>query len=194
MAGPGPLDAAFERFASGVSAIFRQWTALRLAVDHCDNPDAPQIAAQMESDLISWFREEGPQAEIYSDEVDEFLFETLAQELCADVQDGSPTEVARLTCSMFKECMALDFTSVLKAEQAAARGAASSASREVVPALPPPPADSEAMAEDMDEGDAPDAAPATPAPLPAPRPPRGPKKPTAAVDADGWQTVGPRRG
>jgi len=51
-----------------------------------------------------------------------------------------------------------------------------------------------AMAEDMDEGDAPDAAPATPAPLPAPRPPRGPKKPTAAVDADGWQTVGPRRG
>jgi len=91
-----------DSFKVAVSAIFRNWTALQLAVNQgAAGPHSASIASWMIDATVQWFREN---KDLERDEVEDFLAEILNNEFNLVVEDGSIREVSSLVCEFFQLC------------------------------------------------------------------------------------------
>eukprot|EP01006_Ploeotia_vitrea_P001342 TRINITY_DN104652_c0_g1_i1.p1 TRINITY_DN104652_c0_g1~~TRINITY_DN104652_c0_g1_i1.p1 ORF type:complete len:189 (-),score=30.47 TRINITY_DN104652_c0_g1_i1:155-721(-) len=186
------MDDRCQKFSAGAAAIFSTWTALRLSIDNSSNPNAEQMATDLQADVIDWFVQEGATNEIMPDELQDFLESVFDRELHTDVEDGSIRQVSEMLCSMFKQCFAGDYTLVTKALQVQYGGNQSKVEEKLwggVPIIPgtkiadddedEPTEDNKETTEMEEDG----------APAPKEKPKRR-RKPKPQADADGWTTVG----
>jgi len=89
-------------FNTAVDAIFKNWSALQLAVSH--GSGGPQSAAKAEWMIEvteNWFYEN---KELNPYEVTDFLEDIINQEFNLIINDGSSDEIGRLLCEYFVLC------------------------------------------------------------------------------------------
>lgn len=87
----------YQYFVIGVSAVFQQWTALRLVVNHCD----PNAGNTLYNEVVQWFLRDG---EVYSDELELFLEDFFSQERSVILEDDSAKEVGDILQAMYCDC------------------------------------------------------------------------------------------
>jgi len=89
-------------FGTAISAIFKNWTALQLAVNHnAGGPQSKEKAEWMEESLETWFYQ-NKDLEPY--EVEEFLGDIIEAEFQLQIDDGSLREVGCKVCEFFRIC------------------------------------------------------------------------------------------
>eukprot|EP01035_Chromulina_nebulosa_P017324 gene17324-22865_t len=106
-----------EMFSLGMNSIFRQWTALDLAIHHgWGGPSSLNKVNDMFNEIFELFQ--GPER-VYKDDVSLILedyLETFFNTIC---EDGSPDEVGDILVNMWRKCCDGDFTfveSIIKKE------------------------------------------------------------------------------
>lgn len=95
----------YQYFVSGVSAVFQQWTALRLVIDHCD----PNAGITLYNEIVQWFLRDG---EVYSDELELFLEDFFSQARSVILEDDSAKEVGDILQAMYCDCCVGNYAKV----------------------------------------------------------------------------------
>ena len=91
-----------QNFHVSVDAIFKNWTALQLAVSQgAGGTQSKEIADWMVDALVQWFNE-NENLEPY--EVTEFLEQIINQEFNLIVDDGSTDQIGTTVCEFFQLC------------------------------------------------------------------------------------------
>lgn len=99
---------ADKYFKEGLGSIFRQWTALELAVHHqWGGPSSAERAAALQKEILDLFA--GPD-KIYKDDVTIVLEDFLETNFNTICEDGSPDELGDLLVTMYRQCGEGDFT------------------------------------------------------------------------------------
>ena len=94
----------------GIASVFRQWTALELAIFHqWGGPKPEEVIAEMEQELMAMFT--GPE-KIYKDDVAFILEDYMEAHFNTMLEDGSPDEIGELLCDMWRKCCVGDFEAV----------------------------------------------------------------------------------
>lgn len=94
----------------GMSSVFRQWTALELAIFHqWGGPKPEEVITEMQQELMAMFT--GPE-KIYKDDVAFILEDYMEAHFNTMLEDGSPDEIGELLCEMWRKCAAGDFEMV----------------------------------------------------------------------------------
>jgi len=89
-------------FRTAITAIFKNWTALQLAVNHnAGGLQSKEKAEWMEESLETWFYEN---KDIEPYEVEEFLGDIIEAEFQLQIDDGSLREVGCKVCEFFSIC------------------------------------------------------------------------------------------
>lgn len=89
-------------FHASVDAIFKNWTALQLAVSQgAGGTQSNAIADWMVDAVVQWFKENENLAPY---EVTEFLEQIINQEFNLIVDDGSTDEIGTTVCEFFQLC------------------------------------------------------------------------------------------
>ncbi|KAI3922488.1 hypothetical protein MKX01_006177 [Papaver californicum] len=89
--------------AEGIYLILSRWTALQLALEYrsYDNFSC-QKAEQLHADIFSWFTQS---KELYIDDLEKVLEESMSESFDTDVDDESIGEVALHLMIMHEECL-----------------------------------------------------------------------------------------
>lgn len=176
---PITSEQSFSAFKEGLGSVFRQWTALELAVDQqWGGVNSSEKADQLINSILSMF---SSSKKVYKDEIVVFLEDYLEIEFSIICEDDSPSEIAELLLDMWRQCSIGNFALATNAlareyarhevlhqsqgmdmesddeEEGEGSGAKGGGTTDTI------------MEEDEDVED------------PSPAPPR--------VDADGWETV-----
>lgn len=95
-------------FTEGMKSVFRQWTALELALHHqWGGPEAgPGRIASLADEVLSMFV--GPEI-IYKDDVALVLEDFMETHFNTLLEDGSSEEIGELLCTMWRACSVGDF-------------------------------------------------------------------------------------
>ncbi|XP_067683653.1 pre-rRNA-processing protein TSR2 homolog [Haliotis asinina] len=89
-------------FGQSVKSVLDGWTALQLAVSHgFGGPDSQEKAEWMVYAIETWFKEN---ANIQSDELEDFLEDVLNAEFDMVIEDGSLALIAHMICKYFRLC------------------------------------------------------------------------------------------
>lgn len=87
-------------FHTAVAAVFKNWTALQLAVSQgAAGPQSAAIATWMVEATVQWFAE-NKDLECY--EVEDFLSDIVHQEFNVLIEDGSVSEVSSTVCNFYR--------------------------------------------------------------------------------------------
>lgn len=179
---------AKEGFEEGVAIIFSQWTALVLAVENqWGGSESASKADYLIEDILEWFYKK---KEHYADELEMELADALLEEFHVEVEDGSPSQVAKQLVELYAACLRNDASVLQQLRQRQATGAA--ASKKCVVDLDGAQMDDDSSSSDADsdddevDEDMGDAAAPAAVPLKVPQAP--------VVDADGFELVQKRRG
>jgi pre-rRNA-processing protein TSR2 len=109
---------AADAFSQATGSIFRQWTALELAVSHgWGGMESQEKFDYLVEDVIAMF---DGKKRLYKDDIQLFLEDVLEQDFQTICEDGSPGEVGELLCTLYRECGEGDFvrvTNILNAER-----------------------------------------------------------------------------
>lgn len=101
---------AVDAFREGLGAVFRQWTALELAVYHqWGGPSSKDRAVSLQEEILEMFL--GPD-KIYKDDISLILEDYLETEFNTICEDGSPDELGELFVTLWRQCCEGDFTLV----------------------------------------------------------------------------------
>mmetsp|Transcript_26601 Transcript_26601/g.39528 ORF Transcript_26601/g.39528 Transcript_26601/m.39528 type:complete len:182 (-) Transcript_26601:85-630(-) len=110
-----------EAFTQGLGSVFRQWTALELAVhNQWGGPNSSEKANELLNQILKVF--EDPRR-MYKDEISMLIEDYVDAEFSMVCEDGSPDEIAELLLAMYREAREGNFTLVqnaLNREQARA--------------------------------------------------------------------------
>ena len=91
-----------QNFRNSVDAIFKNWTALQLAVSQgAGGPQSKAIADWMADAVVQWF---GENQNLEAYEVTEFLENIVNQEFNLIVDDGSADEIGTTICEFYQLC------------------------------------------------------------------------------------------
>jgi pre-rRNA-processing protein TSR2 len=94
----------------GMSSVFRQWTALELAIFHqWGGPKPEEIITEMKDELMGMFT--GPER-IYKDDVSFVLEDYMESNFNTVCDDGSADELGELFVDMWRKCCAGEFAMV----------------------------------------------------------------------------------
>lgn len=94
-------------FKEGLGSIFRQWTALELAVYHqWGGPTSAQRAEQLVDEIYTLFQ--CPE-KVYKDDISLILEDYLESQFNTVCEDGSPDEIGDLLVLMWRQCGEGDF-------------------------------------------------------------------------------------
>ena len=100
---PQPSLPSTQNFRTSVDAIFKNWTALQLAVSQgAAGHQSSAIAQWMVDAVLQWFSEN---ENLEPHEVTEFLEDIVSQEFNLLVDDGSTDEIGTTICEFYKLCM-----------------------------------------------------------------------------------------
>ncbi|KAF2075374.1 hypothetical protein CYY_003350 [Polysphondylium violaceum] len=98
-----PADENWIAFEMTVNRIFREWTALQLALTNEWGGRATREAAEeMKQDVLDLFLMGKP---VYTDQIEAILDESLSQDLNTVAEDGSYKQVAQLIIQCFNFCV-----------------------------------------------------------------------------------------
>lgn len=101
---------AIRAFQEGTNSIFRQWTALELAVhNQWGGPTSSEKANAMINEVLGLFQ--GSQ-KIYKDDVSILIEDYVESEFNMVCEDGSPDEIGEIIVTMFRQCAEGDFSLV----------------------------------------------------------------------------------
>jgi len=104
---------SFQAFKEGVESVFRQWTALELAIaNQWGGVNSIQKAEILLQKTLSLFC---GKERIYKDDVEIMLEEYMELELQTICEDNSPQELSLLLVDMWRQCEGGDFTLVTNA-------------------------------------------------------------------------------
>ncbi|KAI3923625.1 hypothetical protein MKW98_011255 [Papaver atlanticum] len=96
----------------GIRLILSQWTALQLALQYRSyDRFSCQKAEQLRADIFSWFIQS---KELYIDDLEDILEESMSLSFDTDVADESIEEVALHLMIMHEECLQGKFESIEK--------------------------------------------------------------------------------
>lgn len=99
------------KFKEGLLSVFRQWTALELAVhNQWGGPDSARNAEAMVNEIIDLFL--NTHERIYKDDVSLILDDILESQFNVVCEDESTEEIGDILCRMFNQCYCGDFTLV----------------------------------------------------------------------------------
>uniref|UniRef100_A0A7S3UA35 Pre-rRNA-processing protein TSR2 homolog n=1 Tax=Picocystis salinarum TaxID=88271 RepID=A0A7S3UA35_9CHLO len=102
-----------QAFLEGVGLILQRWTALGLAIEHgWGGTDTTAKAQSFHDEVYHWFVDAKEQR--YVDELEDLLDDIMAQEFNAELQDGSPRQVAEALVRLFEECAQGNYSTVLR--------------------------------------------------------------------------------
>ena len=91
-----------QNFRTSVDAIFKNWTALQLAVSQgAGGPQSKAIADWMVEAVVQWFNEN---QNIEGYEVTEFIDQIVNQEFNLIIDDGSADEIGNTICEFYNLC------------------------------------------------------------------------------------------
>lgn len=94
----------------GISSVFRQWTALELAIFHqWGGPKPEEIIEEMKKELMEMFT--GPE-KMYKDDIAFILEDYMEANFNTVCDDGSSEELGELFVDMWRKCCAGDFEMV----------------------------------------------------------------------------------
>ena len=100
-------------FTEGVGSVFRQWTALELAVFHqWGGPTSVERARVLVEEVLDLFR--GPDR-VYKDDIAIILEDYMDTQFSTVCEDGSCDELGELLVDMWRRCGEGDFTLVTNA-------------------------------------------------------------------------------
>lgn len=89
-------------FREAVSVVFGEWRALQLAVEQqFGGPDSREKAQWLEAVTVDFLRDN---ADVFSDELEEFLGTMMDQEFDTLLEDGSLAEVSKRIHELFTKC------------------------------------------------------------------------------------------
>ncbi|XP_046569167.1 pre-rRNA-processing protein TSR2 homolog [Haliotis rubra] len=89
-------------FGQSVKSVLDGWTALQLAVSHgFGGPDSQEKAEWMVYAIETWFKEN---ANIQSDELEDFLTDVMNAEFDMVIDDNSLPQVAQMICKYYRLC------------------------------------------------------------------------------------------
>jgi hypothetical protein len=106
-------------FRAGLSAVFKMWTALELALFHqWGGQQGGEAASDLQEELIDMF---ALPERMYKDDVAIVIEDYMERHFNTILEDDSPDEIGELLCELFRKCCEGDFTLVhsLQAKQAA---------------------------------------------------------------------------
>ena len=99
-----------QAMMEGMSSVFRQWTALELAIFHqWGSPKPDDIIDEMKSELMTMFT--GPE-KIYKDDISFVLEDYMESNFNTVCDDGSAEELGEIFVEMWRKCCAGDFQMV----------------------------------------------------------------------------------
>ena len=100
-------------FTEGVGSVFRQWTALELAVHHqWGGPTSTERAGALLEEVLALFK--GPD-KVYKDDVTILLEDYMDTQFSTVCEDGSCDELGELLVDMWRQCGDGDFNLVTNA-------------------------------------------------------------------------------
>eukprot|EP01041_Mallomonas_annulata_P009795 gene9795-20383_t len=103
----------FEAFKEGLGSVFRQWTALELAVDQrWGGSNSSDKANELMNKTLELF---SPSKKTYKDEIVLLLEDYMEIEFNTICEDESAAEVAELLLLMWRQCGVGDFSLVTNA-------------------------------------------------------------------------------
>lgn len=98
---------AESAFREGLQSVFRQWTALELAIFHqWGGPSSAERVEQLVAELMDMFL--GPE-KIYKDDVSLVLEDYMETHFNTMCDDGSPDEIGELLALMWRQCCTGNF-------------------------------------------------------------------------------------
>ena len=104
---------ALQQFKEGLRSVFRQWTALELAVFHqWGGASSVDRADALVVDVLKMF--EGPD-KVYKDDIALVLEDYMETQFSTILEDNSPDELGDLLVTMWRQCGEGDFTLVTNA-------------------------------------------------------------------------------
>ena len=104
---------ALQQFKEGLRSVFRQWTALELAVFHqWGGASSVDRADALVVDVLKMF--EGPD-KVYKDDIALVLEDYMETQFSTILEDNSPDELGDLLVTMWRQCCGGDFTLVTNA-------------------------------------------------------------------------------
>jgi pre-rRNA-processing protein TSR2 len=102
---------AMQYFMDGVGSVLRQWTALELAIHHqWGGSSSTDKAIVLRRELIDLFL--GPD-KVYKDDIALILEDYLDTQFKTICEDGSPDDIGDILCTMWRQCLAGDFSLVM---------------------------------------------------------------------------------
>ena len=154
-------------FTEGVKAILNRWTALRLGVENGFTDEDPIVQlTTLVNEIVNYFELKGKGADPY--ELSDTIGQVMEDDWNTLLEDGSGEEVARTLTQMYFEVLNDNDTTLTRVMSTPFRGPDMFNLNDYVQG---------AASSDEEDG---------PAEEREPPPPK--------VDADGWETVQPRRG
>lgn len=98
---------ATEAFKEGLQSVFRQWTALELAIHHeWGGRNSSEKADSLVEDILQQFL--GPE-KIYKDDIALILEDYMDVNFSTVCEDNSPEELGELLVTMWRQCCAGEF-------------------------------------------------------------------------------------
>ncbi|PVV00881.1 hypothetical protein BB560_004721 [Smittium megazygosporum] len=98
-----------QAFIEGVNIIFRDWTALDMAVKNgWGGPDSLDKRDWFIDVIIDVFDKRG--SKIDEDYIQDMLEQIMEDEFECILEDDSPYQVAKLVCQLFRSCIKSDYS------------------------------------------------------------------------------------
>ncbi|KAG9393688.1 Pre-rRNA-processing protein TSR2 [Carpediemonas membranifera] len=98
-----PAPEAFAAFSEGLSLILNHWTALRLAVQFCEEGDGVEKAENIIQETIGWFSDYWTDAD--ENELADYFTEVLDSDFHVSIEDDSDLEVSRACIMLCQELL-----------------------------------------------------------------------------------------
>ncbi|KAK9703529.1 rRNA accumulation- protein [Basidiobolus ranarum] len=113
---PHPNQVAFTE---GVTLLFENWTALKLAVEmEWGGVDSVAKQEWLVSTIVDYFGQNG--RNVYAEDIEEILFQIMNDEFNTTLEDDSAYQIGKQVCDLYTECIHGNHTTVQRLRDAKA--------------------------------------------------------------------------